>query len=544
MRWLCLLLILAADPSSDTGGTPGNFARPKGSTPPTEKAVRPWQKRDQEKQEKREEAPRHERQPEPPEAELEELPPLDEPAMEAPQPEEPVPAAPESFAPAAKDGLSAYFGAELRPGDYAGIITALADRLNRQTLEGVLPENEFERYEEAAKSLRGDPREVRTLVDRLYGNMVRYLKLEAEFAVKPARGLLEDAAKLVRDQIDLDPNADPERATQIVQIMQANAQFPPASIVFGIPLSPFRRVKLPPGYSVMEVPREPEYVDEAQRAVAVFDFLSWPGPICRLDFEAARVGDLIVEQSHDKKTFTVVETVSKQEAGGVHGPLLLKEPVKARYLRVTGAGQTEPPMLRNVRASALKGPAVAAVPTALSPPELDASFKEAAYPRHAEVTGFVRPDGVHFADPPTEARLCHTADALVIGVYARDDRMKTMVAAARDHDAPLWTEESFEIRIRAGRRETLRFIVNPLGTRFESRGDDASWNGRWTAVTKNYSTGWAAEIAIPYETLGVSPRPGETLQTNFLRYRRNVTNEDSVWVAEKGRATWGTLAFH
>jgi hypothetical protein len=415
--------------------------------------------------------------------------------------------------------------------------------VNRQTLAGVPPAQELARYERAASQMRGDAREVRSVIDRLYRNMIDYLDMEAEFALKPSDTVLRRMAKLVEDQVALDPNVPAERGEQIVEIMQSNGQFPPASIVFGVQLFPYRPVKLPPGHAVLEVPVEPQYVDEAQHAQATFDFMSSPGPVCRVDFEAARVGELLVEQSHNRTQYTPVETVKHEQAGGVQGPLLLKKPVRARYMRVTGSGATDPPMLRNVHASALKGPAVAAVPAAPSAPELDASFKEAAWPRHAEVVGFVDLAAPRFAAESAEIRLCHTADALVIGAYLRDSRMKTVVAHSTQRDAPLWLEESLEIRVRSGRGEPLRFVVNPQGGQFDSKGNDASWNPAWRVVTKNYTTGWAAEIAIPYAALGADIGSGFNLQANFLRHRRNVTSEESAWAVEDGQPAWGTLAF-
>jgi hypothetical protein len=530
MYMLCMLLMLAADPSQAEMRAQNNFARPPAVSEKPERRAR-------EHKREREEAPAPEPQPETaaPQAE-----------QPAPREEEAQPRIEKSDAPIAPlsgpavDALSAFFGAELQNADYGTVVTALADRLNRQILAGVLPKEELSRFKGVSKGFARGGQESSRLVDRLYRNMLSYLEIEADFAKKPSVNTLRKAEEIVQDQVELDPNVPETRADQIVQIMEANGQFPPASIVFGLALRPYRELTVPPGSVVLGVPTEPQYVDEEHRAVATFDFMTCPGPICRIDFEAARVGELTLEQSLNGKDYTQVQAWKSVAPGGIQGPIILDRPFRARYLRVTGAGQTEPPMLRNVQVAALKGVAGAVVAPVQEAPVLDASFKETAWPRQAEVLGFVTTEGMQFARQQTEIRLCHDADTLYIAVYARDDRMNTAVAKQTQRDAVLDSDESIEMQIRVGRGEPYRFAVNTTGTQFDALGGDAGWNGDWKVVTKSYPTGWAAEIAIPFATLGIAPQQGDTVQANFLRHRRNVINEDSAWAA--GNTLFGKLA--
>lgn len=444
------------------------------------------------------------------------------------------------------DVLAAFFGAPVTGVDYGATITALVSRLNRQTLAGVPPTDELDAFRGVAEVAYGKRRgrDAGTLAERLYANLVNYLELERAFAEKRSSDVLRQVARLVRDQVALDPNVPEERGDQIVQIIQQNGQFPPASIVFGIQLYPYRAMKVPQGYRVLEMAVTPEYVDEQQRAQASFDLLSPPGPVCRVDFDASRIARLVVEQSHDGKQYREVQAWESLAPGGVQGPVILAKSVKARYIRVVGTGGTDPPMLRNVQLSAYKGPAIASVSAAAQAPDLDASFKEAAWPRTAEVDGFIRLDGSRFADEPCEVRLCHTRDTLFIGAYIRDRRMTTAVVTASGDDVPMDKDERFEVRVRAASGEPLRFVVNPAAAKLDARASDASWNGQWTAVAKAYPTGWAVEIAIPYATLNIQPRQGETIQASFIRHRRNVIDEDSAWTVQRGEPAFGTLAFN
>ncbi|MDX9973030.1 MAG: hypothetical protein RBU21_08575 [FCB group bacterium] len=515
MYVLCMLLMLAADPSEAGVRAQNNFARPPAAA--SEKPDKQRRERDQRREE----------------------PPQEPPAAPKAKPAEEERVAPMSGPNV--DAMSAFFGAELQGAEYGAVVTALSERLNRQVLTGVAPKDELDRFKGVSKGFARGRKESSQLIDRLYRNMISYLEVESEFHRKPTPKALRAAEEIVKEQVELDPNVPEERAGQIINIMETNGQFPPASIVFGVALRPFRPLKVPAGNVVLGLPTEPEYVDEEKRATATFDFMTCPGPICRVDFEAARVGELTVEQSINGKDYTNVEGWKSVAPGGIQGPMILERPVRARYLRITGAGETEPPMLRNVQVAALKGASAAIVAPASSTPEMDASFKEAAWPRKAEVLGFVATDGLGFAKQQTEIRLCRTSDTLYVAVYARDDRMKTLVAQQTERDAVLDGDESLEIQLRTGRGEPMRFAVNTAGVQFDAQGGDASWDGEWQVVTKAYPTGWAAEIAIPFATLGVRPQQGSTMQANFIRHRRNVINEDSAWSA--GKSLFGTLAF-
>ena len=88
-------------------------------------------------------------------------------------------------------------------------------------------------------------------------------------------------------------------------------------------------------------------------------------------------------------------------------------------------------------------------------------------------------------------------------------------------------------------------MVNPLGAQFDSRNGEPAWNGVWQVVAKPYPMGWAAEIAIPFRTLGVRTPIGESWALDFTRTRRNVKNEKSVWAytGRGGAGDRGTLSF-
>jgi hypothetical protein len=217
---------------------------------------------------------------------------------------------------------------------------------------------------------------------------------------------------------------------------------------------------------------------------------------------------------------------------------MLTTPVVARYVRVVVEAPAGQAVLRRARLTAWKHEPVAGAPARLRAPTVDGEFKEEAWAgMRPQVEGFVSAERGGLADPPTTVYLCRTEEALFVAAYMREDRPDTMVAAKTRRDAALWEEESFEVRLKPGSGEPLRFIVNPRGARYEALGQDAGWNGAWTAATRRYPGGWSAELRLPYETLGVRGVPGASWQADFIRRRKNVREETSSW-AYRGQRRW------
>ena len=98
-------------------------------------------------------------------------------------------------------------------------------------------------------------------------------------------------------------------------------------------------------------------------------------------------------------------------------------------------------------------------------------------------------------------------------------------------DGPLWTEEVMEVFFDpVGDLESYFEVeINPLGAvtdlvlrrTLSGWRKDFAWDvGGLTSAAQLTATGWAAELAIPFETLGASmrPEPGRSSwRVNFLR---------------------------
>ncbi|MBX7255090.1 MAG: hypothetical protein K1Y02_01920 [Candidatus Hydrogenedentes bacterium] len=443
-------------------------------------------------------------------------------------------------------GLNDYFGVEFEIPTTEQVLSSIAAHLNRRTLAGVKPEEEYRTFakveENVQRMLPKNDLEL-TQVSGFYRNLTEWVRLEVEYTQKPSRGVLKDLREVVDSQAKLDPDFDPERRDKIIGTIESQGLFVPAGILFGVSVLPWR--PMPAGLNLFEVTATPAFSDKENRAEAIFDFLQCPGPVYRIDFDTLSTTALRVDMSEKEGQFDLVEEWKSNSQQGVRGPAILRKPFRSRFMRVTAESPNEAAVLRNVRVFATKEPAAAVCKYTKVAPKLDGDFKESMWPAQPQIDGFVNPETLSFAEAQTTVRVCNTADTLYIGVYAREPRVATMVAVMTDDEAPVWDEESVELAIRPSGKPEYKFFVNPKGARFDSRDNDANWNGEWQVVTKLYQTGWVAEIAIPFSTLGVKSSGATDWTLDCVRNRRNVVNERSVWAftSPEKRSEHGSLIF-
>ncbi len=430
------------------------------------------------------------------------------------------------------EGLNTYFQARLWLPGYDDVLGALAAYLDQQTLGQTDLKEEGKRFESVVKDLRKRLPEGEfelDLVESMYENLLTYQRIEEDFTREQSGALLNQLVKVVETQASLNPDSDPARVARITETISGKGLFVPSTILFGRHILPHRPMALPRGHVLLEIPATPTFRDTEHTAEATYDFLAAPGPVYRIDFETVGTAKLTVARSDDGETFRTLQAWTSKERGGVRGPALLHKRFLSRYVRVSVDAPAERAVLRHPRIFALKGPAVAVCRRTDVGIVLDAAFKERAWPLEAQVDGFVCADSQAFAEAQTTGRLCRNDDTLYVGLYAREPRMNTMGAKRRVHDDALWEEESLTIAIDTGKGGRYRFVVNPLGTRFESRNGDRTWNGEWQAAVREYPEGWSTEIAIPFVSLGGKPLRDRAWKVDFRRTRSNVKREVSAW---------------
>lgn len=105
-------------------------------------------------------------------------------------------------------------------------------------------------------------------------------------------------------------------------------------------------------------------------------------------------------------------------------------------------------------------------------------------------------------------------------------------ATLTTHDAPLWTEETVEVFVDpvGDLAAYFEIEINPLGAVVDvfMRRIASGWRKEFgwhadgmTSSVRRTETGWVAELAIPFEALGVAvPQTGTLWRANFMRIDR------------------------
>ena len=179
---------------------------------------------------------------------------------------------------------------------------------------------------------------------------------------------------------------------------------------------------------------------------------------------------------------------------------------------------------------------------AAAPPRIDGKLDDACWTNAAVLTPFLRHDGMGLARQQTIGRMCWDDRALYMAFTCSE---RALVPASQKshllkrevtrHDGPVFGDESIELFLRPGATgHYYQLAANILGTRYESRAMDASFDAPWQAATTTGTTAWHLEVAVPFASLGTpTPKPGGTWTFNVCR-NRHPELEHSTWSGLKG----------
>jgi hypothetical protein len=122
----------------------------------------------------------------------------------------------------------------------------------------------------------------------------------------------------------------------------------------------------------------------------------------------------------------------------------------------------------------------------------------------------------------TDVLLAYDSDNLYIGYIAHESLTDAIKKTVTKHDGPVFYDDSAEFFLDpwGKRHEYYQLAVNVLGTKFDSKINNAAINPDWKAVASQTSDGWMIEIAVPFTSLGiVPPKSGDIWYANFGRNR-------------------------
>lgn len=204
--------------------------------------------------------------------------------------------------------------------------------------------------------------------------------------------------------------------------------------------------------------------------------------------------------------------------------------------------------------SLAEGPPLVQIGRTATPPKLDGKLDDACWAKAAVITPFVLNSGTGLATQQTVGRLCWDDTALYLGFECAEralvpetQQTHLLKQEARAHDGGVFGDESLEVFLRpGGTGPYYQLAANILGTRYESRGTDASFNGAWETATSTGRDAWFLEMAVPFASLGVAVKAGDKWTVNVCR-NENPCHEHSTWSGLQGAYhapdQFGTLVF-
>ena len=179
---------------------------------------------------------------------------------------------------------------------------------------------------------------------------------------------------------------------------------------------------------------------------------------------------------------------------------------------------------------------VARTTPAAAAPVLDGSLTDACWRGRPAIQGLALAAGGR-PRKATSVRICHDASALYVGFQCADRRTGDLVT----DEKYIWRNDSVEVLIDADRdrRDYLHFFVTASGEKLvwlegvAGATPDREWSGDWDAKAARTDSGWAAEIRIPFKSLGVSPSKGLAIRANFARNEQEL-KERQAWMPRVG----------
>jgi hypothetical protein len=144
---------------------------------------------------------------------------------------------------------------------------------------------------------------------------------------------------------------------------------------------------------------------------------------------------------------------------------------------------------------------------------------------------FLRSDGTDMPSAATTARLCRSADELLIRIECQEAQMPKLSATITARDGMVWVDDCVEIFLQApGQATYVHLVTNPLGAKFDELGRDATWNQEWQCSAGREEASWWCELRVPFAALGGTPAAGSEWRFNLCRSRRPEP-ELSAWSA-------------
>ncbi len=205
------------------------------------------------------------------------------------------------------------------------------------------------------------------------------------------------------------------------------------------------------------------------------------------------------------------------------------------------------------------------VPRVDAGPTVDGDLSDAAWQGVPVADGFMVLDGGgELPSVGTSTRMCFDAEAMYIAFDCEEPNVPGMALNATEDGHAVWGDDCVEVfvDIEGDRVSYLHLGVNARGFKWQDRRLGGMWytdwfspGGQdvpapeWSAAAKIEDGRWRAEMRVPFDQIGGTPRPATVWGANFCRTRRATGAEENLcWSYTSGEfyaipERFGTLVF-
>lgn len=164
------------------------------------------------------------------------------------------------------------------------------------------------------------------------------------------------------------------------------------------------------------------------------------------------------------------------------------------------------------------------------PPVIDGDLSDACWTQQPGVGGFALAGGSGAPQRATTVWAATDPTRLYFAFRCEKKPGDKLVKKVTQRDGVVWSDDEVELFLNPAGNfgDYYQFIVNPLGTRYDSHLTDASWNANWQAKTRETSEAWTVELALPLASFPVDLGVGQTWCANFGRGDK-LAGEASSW---------------
>lgn len=183
-----------------------------------------------------------------------------------------------------------------------------------------------------------------------------------------------------------------------------------------------------------------------------------------------------------------------------------------------------------------RGSTVVEAARAAQPPVIDGKLDDAAWAAAKPVTGFLLQNTTIPAKRQTIARVLYDDAVLYIGMHCAEPDIDSIRKTKTTRDGSVFDSDCVELMLDPARsgNDYHHFAVNVLGDIFDRActqggfiGDD-KWDAEIQTATFIGKDFWSVEVALPFYSLGVSPKVGPVWNINLCREKKSPAENSSI----------------